>query len=265
MIPGSLAVMSAAAAPAPAGFDPATLFAAGEKGAWYDAAAWATTAFQDTAGSTAVTAAGQPVGRLLDRSGRGNHLTQSTSGFRPTLEIVSGKAGVLGDGVDDLMTASVDMNAVIGSAGEFFDTFVVFRYNNVTSSGAFGYQNNTIVGDEAGYVELAWARVDGIIGFSGGSGGGNNATINTSVTAIHVAHARFNGSNFVVSIDGGAETSVANTFGVSNSAGTMRLFRGFHPSNADARFHEIIIRGAAMTSTQRTDCINYLKTKWGVA
>jgi hypothetical protein len=65
-------------------FSPASLFAAGEQGAWYDPSDF-TTMFQDSAGTTPVTAVEQPVGRILDKSGRGNHATQSTSASRPVL------------------------------------------------------------------------------------------------------------------------------------------------------------------------------------
>lgn len=41
--------------------------------------------YQDSAGTTPVTGIEQPVGRILDRSGRGNHATQSTSSARPVL------------------------------------------------------------------------------------------------------------------------------------------------------------------------------------
>lgn len=46
---------------------PAALFAAGEVGAWYDPSDL-TTMFQDSAGTTPVTAVGQPVGLRLDKS-----------------------------------------------------------------------------------------------------------------------------------------------------------------------------------------------------
>jgi hypothetical protein len=65
-------------------FSPASLFAAGEQGVWYDPSDL-TTLFQDSAGTTPVTAVEQPVGRMLDLSGRGNHATQSTSAARPVL------------------------------------------------------------------------------------------------------------------------------------------------------------------------------------
>ena len=65
-------------------FSPADLFAAGEQGFWYDPSDL-TTLFQDSAGTTPVTAVEQAVGRMLDKSGRGNHAFQTTSAKRPVL------------------------------------------------------------------------------------------------------------------------------------------------------------------------------------
>lgn len=61
---------------------PASLFANGEQGVWYDPSD-ISTLFQDNAGTTPVTTPGQQVGKMLDKSGRGNHATQSTSTQRP--------------------------------------------------------------------------------------------------------------------------------------------------------------------------------------
>jgi len=49
------------------GFSPTSLFASGEQGVWYDPSDF-TTMFQDSAGTTPVTAVEQPVGLLLDKS-----------------------------------------------------------------------------------------------------------------------------------------------------------------------------------------------------
>jgi hypothetical protein len=65
-------------------FFPGSLFANNEPGVWYDPSDMATL-FQDSAGTTPVTAVEQPVGLILDKSGRGNHAIQSTSTARPVL------------------------------------------------------------------------------------------------------------------------------------------------------------------------------------
>ena len=66
------------------GISPASLFAAGEQGVWYDPSDMSTL-FQDAAGTTPVTAVEQPVGLMLDKSGRGNHASQPTTTARPIL------------------------------------------------------------------------------------------------------------------------------------------------------------------------------------
>lgn len=90
------------------GFVPSILFSAGEKGVWYDPSDLSTL-FQDAAGTTPVTAAGQPVGKILDKSGNGAHATQSTATSRPILGLESGRYYLTFDGVDDwLSTAAID-------------------------------------------------------------------------------------------------------------------------------------------------------------
>ena len=62
----------------------AELFANGEQGVWYDPSDLSTL-FQDAAGTIPVTGVEQPVGRMLDKSGRGNHASQATTTARPIL------------------------------------------------------------------------------------------------------------------------------------------------------------------------------------
>ena len=94
-------------------FTPLQLFAAGEQGAWYDPSDFSTM-FQDSAGTTPVTAVEQPVGLIQDKSGRGNHASQSTAASRPVLkQDGNGKYYLFFDGVDDsLATGSIDPGAV---------------------------------------------------------------------------------------------------------------------------------------------------------
>jgi hypothetical protein len=65
-------------------FVPHQLFASGAQGAWYDPSDFSTL-FQDSAGSTPVTAVEQPVRLMRDRSGRGNDATAPNDASRPVL------------------------------------------------------------------------------------------------------------------------------------------------------------------------------------
>lgn len=64
--------------------NPNSLFPTGAQGFWFDPSDFGTM-FQDDAGTVPVTAVGQAVGRILDKSGRGNHATQATAGNKPVL------------------------------------------------------------------------------------------------------------------------------------------------------------------------------------
>jgi len=78
------------------------LFANGEQGAYYDPSD-SSTVFQDAAMTTPA-GADDPVGAIMDKSGNGNHLTQSTAALRPALRNVGGLWYLEFDGTDDFLT-----------------------------------------------------------------------------------------------------------------------------------------------------------------
>jgi len=94
------------------GFDPASLFAGGTEGAWYGPSDLSTL-FQDSAGTTPVTTAGQPVGLMLDKSGNGNHATQATAARRLTYQ--TGPARATLDKVDDCLSVTVPVGGFTGT------------------------------------------------------------------------------------------------------------------------------------------------------
>lgn len=86
------------------------------------------TMYQDAAGTIPVTGVGQPVGKVLDKSGRGNHASQSTSAKRPILQknATTGAYYLAFDGVDDcLVTGNVDF-----SGSSKLSLFTGLRKNN---------------------------------------------------------------------------------------------------------------------------------------
>lgn len=86
------------------------LFANGEQGFFYDPNDLSTM-YQDAAGTVPVTAEGQPVGLVLDKSGRNNHAYQTTSASRPILRknVLTGANYLEFDGSDDfLQTNNID-------------------------------------------------------------------------------------------------------------------------------------------------------------
>ena len=98
---------------------------------WWDVSDTATL-WQDTAGTSAVTADGQSVARINDKSGNGLHMTQAVASRRPVYRTSGGLHWLEFDGVDDFLVAS--------SAAALAATHEVFVAANVTApaSGANG-------------------------------------------------------------------------------------------------------------------------------
>lgn len=124
------------------GFNPAAvLFGAGEQGGWYDPSD-ISTLFQDTAGTTPVTAAGQTVARINDKSGRGNHLTQATAASRPQYQIDAlGLPFLLFDGTDDwfvspTITPGIDKAQVFAGVRKLSDAASGILLEMSSSTGA---------------------------------------------------------------------------------------------------------------------------------
>ena len=107
------------------GFSPASLFAGGIAGAWYGPSDLSTL-FQDSAGTTPVTTAGQPVGLMLDKSGRANHATQAIAAARPIYQTSPDRITV--NKVDDRLSVTVP-------AGGFTGTMVLATDQGTASYG----------------------------------------------------------------------------------------------------------------------------------
>ena len=118
----------------------ALLFAASEPGAWYDPSDMSTL-FQDSAGSTPVTAVEQPVGRMLDKSGRGNHATQATTTKRPVLSrrvnLLTKTEGILGTMLNGAPT--INANALLAPDGTMTATRVI---NNGAAATYVGWETS---------------------------------------------------------------------------------------------------------------------------
>ena len=92
----------------------AELFSSGQQGAWYDPSDFSAL-YQDAAGTVPVTAVGQPVGKAVDKSGRGNHATQATATARPVVAEVSGKRSLTIDKADDRLIVTVPAGGWVGT------------------------------------------------------------------------------------------------------------------------------------------------------
>ncbi len=222
--------------------DISALFASGEQGVLYDPSDFSSM-FQDSAGTIPVTATGQSVGRILDRSGRGNHWLQATAAARPVLrQDGAGKYYLEFDGVDDLMactnlfTSSMEVFVAILRVGTgmgiLFSGTSGDRFMGVFQAGD-GNARESNAGSPSYYV-------DGVL-----SSPANRDGLNTSFTAgvQHVMEIR-NADLSAIQWRNGFDNNFTGAFAYAN------------------RVYGLLARDV-LTAPQRTTVRQYLATKNG--
>lgn len=239
------------------GFNPSSLFAAGEQGIWLDPSDFSTL-YQDAAGTTPVTAVGQPVGKILDKSGRGNHASQSTSASRPTLQQDANGCYYLSfDGTDDGMIA--------GAASTFN-----FLHNNLGATVFCGYMPSGasvyhtilatgILGQPlaVGFTLSQDDRTVGVTNNIIANGSGSlfvNSNPTTGVTASKRVVSVVNASGKHITRKDAVQISAATETGsasLANSTYGLNIGRtGAWLFPLNGRIYQLIIRGAESNSGQ---------------
>lgn len=124
-------------------------------GFWYDPSDLSTL-FQDTAGTVPVTAAGQPVGMMLDKSGNGLHIMAlNGDSTRPILETDGRTFCLVFDGIDDMLyrtTApiynsglpiSLSMGVLANRGGTTGDQRYFVESSTISDRPLFSFQSNS--------------------------------------------------------------------------------------------------------------------------
>lgn len=253
------------------GFNPVSLFAAGEQGVWYDPSDLSTL-FQDTAGTIPVTAAGQPVGLMRDKSGRGNHATQATATARPILQTDGDNWWLVFDGVDDsLLTGNVSFTTT-----DKMSIFTGLRKNSDAAGGMLVSHEATAGGAPTFFVT---APEGAAATYGARSGGATNYTAKTPATfaaprtdvltvALDNAGMAALASVFGFRVNGASQTPIlvggTTTGGGNYGNSPLRIGRRIDGTLVfNGHLYGIIIRGVASTAQQIADTENWLSAKTG--
>ena len=261
----SLALTKVYGGAAPA-FSPLSLFAASEVGAWYDPSDL-TTLFQDSAGTTPVTADGQPVGKILDKSGRGNHATQATAASRPLYKTDGTYHWLQFDGVDDsLSTETIDFTST--------DKMSVFAglYKQSDAATAMLLELNAALLSGSFYITAPETAAPNF-GFGLNMTGAVGVVASPfAATAKFVMCSAFDGSfvNSSNSIRVRINSALVSTTGGGNSGigsfANAQLFIGRRNNTNlpfNGRIYSLIIRGALSSAQQITDTETWVNSKTG--
>lgn len=240
-------------------FSPASLFSSGEQGVWYDPSDLSTM-YQDAAGTIPVTAVGQPVGKILDKSGRGNHATQSTTARRPTLQQESGKYYLSFDGVDDyLVTGNINFSAT--------DKMTVFAGVRKLSENGLIAETSVDSGTNAGSFYLFtftdkkyYFRSNGTVPQQVGS-----SAITPPITNTLTGLGNISGDLVTLRVNGAQVAQSTADQGTGNY-GNYPLYIGrrggtYLPFNG--KLYGLVIRGAQSTAQQIASAEAWVNTKTG--
>ena len=243
------------------GFSPSALFANGEEGGWYDPSDL-TTLFEED-GTTPASVDG-PVGKILDKSGNGNHLIQTTETKCPTLKFVGGLYYLEFDGVDDgLRSADIDftgtntMSVFSGARKEADEVAVVAELSNNVGGATGAFRLSSISSNVWRYTS------------KGSSGVNGNATGYTPpVTSVLTGLSDIANDVATIRVDGVEKASPTADQG-TGPFGTWPLNLGARNNGSllqlDGRVYGLIVRGALSDASEIASAEKYIANKTGVS
>ena len=256
---------------------------------WLDASD-TTTLFQNTAGTTAVTADGQSVACWKDKSPNAYTFTQATGANQPTFKtaVMNGQNTLRWNGTSMFLQSSTTLPffSTTTSGGTFF---FVFNASQISSQRFLMHYQNSVSGSycsdatDIGYTTGATAQ--GNFGFHRGCG-------NAVVALKQINQLQANENMLMTGVLGTTGSSPANVQIFKNGRastvqndGTGYFSAGSYPSTNNVRYlnigsrnlyglgpdayhygdiAEIIWFNVALTTAQRQQIESYLSTKWGI-
>lgn len=247
---------------APGGFDPRSI---GGLQGWWDAADVSTMA-QNSNGTTAATAASDPVGYWADKSGNGRHARQSINNNRPALQLAdrNGLPGLNFDGSNDYFACDS------GPAFSAVMAFAVLRrtglsdwgsiYVHRAASSTAGFTNSA----QMFFVQQTQTQNGFLFGLTLAGGvlrrnGTAFTPVNSSVFNIHHANLMPNTTDTnVIAVQGNQD----------NTVGTQYPFISFDPGVVTRvypmRLYELLVYNFLPTTAQIQAIERYLGAKWGI-
>lgn len=257
---------------------PEVFFRTGRRGAWYDLSD-RSTLFQDSAGTTPVTAVGDPIGRVLDKSGSGNHLIQGTAPSRPLWQQDAAGYYYAGtDGADDYwqsaaafvigVTDKVSVIAGVTKSVSKPGSFVCeLSADSSVTAGSFGMDLNGAAGNGnkvGGFLHTGASVIKDSA--AGTFPAGTSAVVTMLADAAAGATPATQIALRKNGIDQGTEaTSGGDTNGNLSSAHTLYVgARGAGTLGLQGRIYQLVIVGAALSPADLAMAEAYVGAKMGI-
>lgn len=226
------------------GFNPSSLFAAGEQGGFYNIANLATL-FSDTAGTTPASVDGQ-VARINDLSGRGNNLTQSTSSSQAILRNSGGLYWLEFDGLDDgYGTSSFNAGATTAHMASLRSAHAAASVGSVFDGNSTLVANRQLIGTMS---STNWRM---------SAGASVSSAASTRDASDHILFGNFAAASSTLELDAvqiatGNPSTGALSAGIrlGSDAGVAQPFNG--------RFYGGLIIGRSLTASEKSALYTHL-------
>ena len=246
------------------GFSPASLFASGEEGAWYDPSDLSS--MKQLSDGTVDAVVDQPVGYIEDKSGNNSTAIQATSIKRPTLrqsgslyylEFAGGQGLRTTNTIDFSGTDS--MSVFTGARKDIDATSTVVELSNNSGGNEGSFRLSPIVGDQWRYASR------------GDSAGLINTNANNyvaPVTSVLTGLSDISDPFVTIRVDGVQKNSSTTSQGAGNygnhllNVGARNNGGGFQ---LDGRIYNLIVRGASSSAGEIASTESYVANKTGVS
>ncbi len=238
---------------------PAGVMTAGRMRLWLDGGS-ASSLFQDTAGTTPATGAGQSVGRWSDRSGQGGYAAQATGAARPTLTAVNGKLVPTFDGTSQYLALASTAPLPSGTSPS---TEFVVAANTEPNPASSSYRQAWIhgastTGQARSFYKDTLSATSKADTYAGGQTSGDPYTSSPLIAAGEFASG-------TVSFWTSGRTSASTA---STAFSTSTTYAELGRTNTQGYFWqgpipEVIVLNTTLTANERRQVEEYLSQKWG--
>jgi hypothetical protein len=243
-----------------------SLFGASEQGAIYvprPIVKGTQALFQDSEGTVPVTADGDPVGRMLNQSGNGNHAIQTVSGSRPVYRTDGTLHWLEFDGVDDFLEFEIYSNPATTITDNLFLTMSGIGATGM-GHGGFVYRGGAPVGDPYSFL----VQSDRLRTWSSGSAAsGLNTTFVVSQEVpysftVNTADSTFisrrsHDANGLVYAD-----STNSNYRTTTVSSTWKI--GVYTDYGNPAMTGLVIRAATATASEEANAERYISTLAGI-
>lgn len=245
-------------------FNPATFFTDGTQGAWYDMSDRSSMFKVD---GTTPAVEGEPVGKILDKSGNGNHLIQTTESKCPVLRVDSGKT-CLDFVTDDGMRTTG--NITFGDDSTTAMSVIVAAKKESTGLNHTVTELSNSVGGNQGAFRIfctsgeLWRAIQkGTVAntISSSAVSNPNNSIITSVANMSTPRHLFRRNGAVVTDSG----STLGTGTYNNHQLSIGGRAGGASANLDGKIYALVIVGKEITAQQIDSVEKYMSDKSGVS